>query len=94
LEEKDFLLMSDQEKLFERMRRSKAGWRFADLERLYLGFGFEKYEGSKHTMYIHPDFPELRATVTRHRFLPKGYIQFAIKLIDRLNKLEETTNAE
>ena len=86
--------MSDEDKLLERMRRSKTGWRFTDLERLYFRFGFEKYEGSRHTMYIHPDFPKLRATVTRHRSLPKGYIQFAVKLIDRLNELEETTNAE
>jgi len=39
-------------------------------------------------MYIHPDFPELKATVTRHRSLPMGYIQFAIKLIDRLKKIK------
>jgi len=44
-------------------------------------------------MYIHSEFPELRATVTRHRSLPIGYIQFAIKLIDRLRKLKEEKNA-
>jgi len=84
--------MPDRDKLLERMRRSKSGWRFSDLERLYLEFGFTKYEGSKHTMYIHPEFPELRATVTRHRSLPTGYIQFAIKLIDKLKGLREEKN--
>ncbi len=85
--------MSDKYKLLERMRRRKAGWRFSDLENLYGKFGFKKYEGSKHTMYIHPEFPELRATVTRHRSLPIGYIQFAIKLIDRIEELREEKNA-
>jgi len=85
--------MSDKCKLLERMRRRKAGWRFSDLENLYVKFGFKKYEGSKHTMYIHPEFPELRATVTRHRSLPIGYIQFAIKLIDRIEELREEKNA-
>ncbi len=65
----------------------------SDLENLYVKFGFKKYEGSKHTMYIHPEFPELRATVTRHRSLPIGYIQFAIKLIDRIEELREEKNA-
>lgn len=81
--------MSKDEKLLEKMRRSKTGWRFNDIESLYMSFGFEKYEGSKHAMFIHPDFPELRATVARHRSLPIGYIQFAIKLIDKLKELQE-----
>lgn len=85
--------MSDKDKLLERMRRSKAGWKFNDLDNLYTKFGFEKHEGSKHTMYIHPEFPELRATVARHKSLPAGYIQFAIKLIDRLRELREEKNA-
>jgi len=85
--------MSNKDKLLERMRRSKVGWRFSDLEKLYRSFGFEKLEGSKYTMYVHSEFPELRATVTRHRSLPIGYIQFAIKLIDRLRELKEEENA-
>jgi len=84
--------MSNAEKLLGRMLRSKKGWRFNDLQSLYLGFGFEKYEGGKHTMYIHPDFPQLKATVTRHKSLPIGYIQFAIKLIERLKELKGGQN--
>jgi len=78
--------------LLEKMRKNKTGWKFNDLDNLYIKYGFEKYEGGKHTMYIHPDFLELRATVTRHRSLPTGYIQFAIKLIDRLKELKEDKN--
>lgn len=81
--------MSKDEKLLDRMRRSKTGWRFNDIESLYLSFGFEKYEGGRHAMFIHPNFPELRATVARHRYLPIGYVQFAIKLIDKLKELRE-----
>lgn len=86
--------MSRSDKLLEKMRRSKTGWKFNDLESLYIKFGFEKYEGGKHTMYIYPNFPELRATVTRHKSLAIGYIQHAIKLIDRLKELKEDKHAK
>ncbi len=80
--------MTKAEKLLERMRATKEGWRFNDLDELYKGFGFEVHQGSKHALYIHPKFSELRATVTRHRTLAIGYIQHALKLIDRLNELK------
>lgn len=83
--------MSRGDELLEKMRRTKTGWKFNDLDALYLSFGFEKYEGGKHTMYIHPTFPELRATVTRHKNLAIGYIQHGVKLIDRLKDLERRT---
>jgi len=81
--------MSKKDKLLEKMRRSMSGWKFRDLENLYVGFGFEKYEGGKHTMFIHPKFPKLRGTVTRHRTLPIGYVRYAVKLIDTLKALQE-----
>lgn len=84
--------MPKKDKLLEKMRRNKIGWKFNDLNNLYIKYGFEKYEGSNHTMYIHPDFPELKGTVTRHRSLAIGYIQYAIKLIDKLKKLKEAKN--
>jgi len=80
--------MPSVEHLLERMRRSKAGWTFADLEKVYVGLGFEVWEGGKHRMYIHPKFPELRATVTRSRSLPKGYIEHALHLAKKLRELE------
>jgi len=76
------------------MRESKAGWTADDLNTLYLGFGFDSRKGGKHTVYSHPRFPELRATVTRHRSLPIGYIQTAIKLIDQLKELEAGAKGE
>lgn len=80
--------MSPAEKLLERMRQTKAGWGYADLDSLYRGFGFEVREKGKHAMYIHPNFPELRATVARHGSLPIGYISHGVKLMDKLKRLE------
>jgi len=80
--------MSRVDRLLEKMRRSKAGWTFTDLERLYIGLGFEIREGGKHRIYVHPKFPQLRATVTRSRSLAKGYIDHALGLADRLLKME------
>jgi hypothetical protein len=78
--------MTSAEKLYQRMRRTKAGWRPSDLDKLYRGFGFEVVEGAKHTLYIHPEFPNLRATVTRGRSLAVGYIEHALELIKALKE--------
>jgi hypothetical protein len=78
--------MTSAEKLYRRMRRTKAGWRLSDLDRLYRGFGFEVWEGAKHTLYIHPEFPSLRATVTRSRSVAVGYIEHALQLIEELKE--------
>ncbi len=72
------------ERLLARMRRSKADWKPSDLRRLYFGFGFEVDEGGSHSIFIHPVYPQLRATVPRHAPLPKAYAAFAVKLIDEL----------
>lgn len=74
--------------LLDRMRRSKTGWRFDDLERLYVGFGFHYVEGGKHRLYIHPQHQELRATVTRANALPIGYVVSAVRLIGILIEKE------
>ena len=76
------------ERLLDRMRRSKAGWTFADLECLYVGLGFEIREWGKHRLYVHSKFPQLRATVTRSRSLAKDYIEHALDLAERLSKME------
>lgn len=80
--------MSGVDRLLDRMRRSKAGWTFADLERLYIGLGFKMREGGKHRLYIHSKFPQLRATVTRSRSLAKGYIEHTLDLAEKLSKME------
>jgi hypothetical protein len=76
------------ERLLEDMRRSKQGWGPDDLHTLYLGFGFWCREGAKHRVYIHGEYPQLRATVARHSPLPIGYVQRALSLIDQAAQLK------
>ena len=52
-------------------------------------YGFKVREGGKHCIYTHPEHPSLLATVTRSRSLPIGYIQHAIKIIDKLLELSQ-----
>ena len=78
--------MSQAEKLLRRMRRSLNDWGANDFAVLYTGFGFVAYEGSKHTIYIHATYTDLRATVARHTVLAKGYASHAVKTIDELKR--------
>lgn len=80
--------MSRPYDLLERMRRSKAGWHGHDLNTLYVGFGFERIEGARHTLYVHPTYPDLRATVSRSSRLKIGYFVTAVGLIDTLIERE------
>ena len=80
--------MGGHDDLLIRMRRSKAGWREKDLHALYVGFGFEVTEGKKHRLYVHAKYSQLRATVTRARDLPAGYITYAVRLIEQLLDME------
>lgn len=76
------------EKLLDSMRGSADNWTRRDLDTLYSGFGFEIRIGKGHDIAKHPDFPMLRATLPKkHPYLAKGYVTFAIKLIDRLHQL-------
>ncbi len=61
---------------------SKAGWRHADLDRLYEGMGFAFREGAKHRVVCHMRYRDLRTTVPRSKSLARGYIQEAVKLCD------------
>ncbi len=72
------------EKLRRKMRRSPAGWRLRQLHRLYTSYGFSRREGSRHVIYHHPEYPELRATVARHDPVRNVYVRDALNLIDRL----------
>ncbi len=79
--------MAESVDLLERMRRSKNGWKERDLERPFVGFGFEREEGKKHILYTHPRYPDLMATVTRSSGgLPVGYISKAVRLIDEVQE--------
>ena len=72
--------------LLERMRRTRSGWGEDDMDRLYRSFGFREITRSRapHRVYVHPNYPDLRATVARKSSLPKGYATTAVRLIDKL----------
>lgn len=80
--------------LLEQMRKSKSNWKKEDIEKLYKEFGFIIRHGSNHDIVTHPEFPKLRATLARHKALPKGYVQFAVKLIDQLLELQKEGSNE
>jgi hypothetical protein len=84
---------SKPEKLLKRMRRSAAGWKPADLAKLYEGFGFEIRHGSRHDVIIHSRYPQLRTTLPRHKPIAKAYIAEAVKLVDKLRELEQQEEA-
>lgn len=86
--------MSAADKLYERAKRTRAGWRFEELRRLYLGFGFEERHGGKHTLFMHPRYPQLVATVTRKRTLAVGYVDKAVRLIEELHRLSEPEGSD
>lgn len=83
---------SSAEKLLERMRNSKAGWRRGDLDRLYLGFDFIIEHRKRHDIAKHRDYPTLRATLPRHNEIGKAYVNDAVDNIDLLLVLKEKDN--
>jgi hypothetical protein len=82
-------MTSKAHKLLDRMRRSKADWMAKDLLQLYEGFGFLITHGSNHDIVKHPRYLNLRTTLPRHKFLARGYVEYAVKLIDELLVLEK-----
>lgn len=85
---------SKAEKLLEQMKNSKSNWKRADLDTLYEGFGFVIKHGGNHDIVKHPKFPELRATLPRHRQLAKGYVEFAVKLVEKLLELQKESEGK
>ncbi len=81
------------EKLLQDMRRTKAKWKRRDIIALYEGFGFVIEHGSKHDKIYHPEYPWLLQGLPRHRKLPKSYVSAAVKLVDKLIELQNTTHS-
>lgn len=75
-------------RLLARARRSTADWTRTELNQLYREFGFDISHGSKHDIVKHPKYPTLRATLTRNSPLAKGYVTWAVRMIEQLEKLE------
>lgn len=82
-------MTSRAKKLLEQMRLSKNNWKRNDLVRLYEGFGFVIEHGKRHDIVKHPNYPELRTTLPRHNFLAKGYVEYAVKLVEQFLELQD-----
>lgn len=81
--------------IFEKMKRTKTGWRPHHFHTLYSGFGFKMIEGKKHTTYIHPKYTHLRDEVSRHDAeMSKAYARDAVKNIEALLKLQAEEEEE
>ncbi len=87
------LRVSAAEKLRKRMQGSKDGWTANQLRRLYLGYGFQLREGSKHRVFSHPTYPYLRATTIRDGVVAVGYIETALELLEKLEAAEKGETA-
>jgi hypothetical protein len=56
---------------------------------LYEGFGFRIRHGASHDVASHPDYPQLRETLPRHRKVASYLVRNAVKLVDQLIALQE-----
>jgi len=75
-------------KTLEAMRASAANWKQEDVERVYLGFGFDVWSGKNHDTARHPVFQKLIGQWPRHGDVKKVYVKQLIKLVDDLERLE------
>jgi predicted RNA binding protein YcfA (HicA-like mRNA interferase family) len=89
------------EKLLERARNSKAGWKARELVTLYEEFGFTIREGKgSHKVVTHPDYDDLGGVISVHpsKEVGKGYVDSALKdieeLLERQKEQEEEEPAE
>lgn len=76
------------------MRQSQTNWKQNDIISLYEGFGFSVKHGANHDIVKHPDYPELRQTIPRHKKVKPYIVKQAIKLIDRLTALQEAEQSD
>lgn len=66
-----------------RSAKNQAGWSIVVLRAVLDDFS----RRGKHDVVTHPDYPTLRATLPRHGGIAKGYVLFAVELVDRLKQL-------
>lgn len=71
-------------KLLEKARASPHDWTAEQVISLLESFGFECWEGARHTLCRHKDDPSVYHTVPRHRRLRAYVVRDAVKLIDRV----------
>jgi len=82
-------------KHLEKAQTSPHGWKREDLDSLYTMFGFKIVSHSKHDIVSHPDFSDLRATLTRSSgALHPAYVRHAVEMITALLERNKETITE
>ena len=81
-------------KLFEKAKRTQNGWKRQEIDRLYDGFRFRIRHGRNHDIVSHPDNPNLRETLPRHRNIKPVYVRRAVRLINALLDQQENDSNE
>jgi hypothetical protein len=86
------MMVRKADKLLERMKRSKSGWKRNDIDSVYESYGFiitgKKGGGSNHDKVYHPEYPELITYLPRHNPVGEAYISELIKKINQLKALQ------
>jgi hypothetical protein len=77
--------MPSGKRILARMRQTKHGWGAAHLAHVLEYLGLTPRE-SGHSVFRHPEHPDLFLPVSRHTSLPPGYVKC---LLDIADKLEE-----
>lgn len=73
------------EKLLQRLRETKRGFSDGDLWTILLYKGF-RYRDGNHTVYEHPDHPDLTAVIARGKELHPKYAKWVAYLVEELER--------
>jgi len=71
--------------LLQKAKMSPYGWHRSELDKLYKHYGFIIESATKHDIVKYPNYPDLRATLTRSSSeLHPDYVRHAIDMIEKL----------
>jgi len=77
------LIMTQKEKLLQRMRNNPRDWTIDDLKALAQRFGIDwRQPGTSHVTFSHPDLPPL--TVPAHKPIKPVYVVRFLALLEHV----------
>lgn len=85
---------SPSKKLLKKAKTTQDGWKRQEIDRLYSSYGFIIRNGRKHDIVSHPNNPNLRETLPRHRNIKPVYVRRAVRLINALLNQQENDSNE
>lgn len=87
-------MVAKKEKLNQKLfSDSSKNWKKKDLETLLVKNGFEKYNGTNHDTYIHPE-TKIKCQLPRHKDILPIYIKIVQDVIRRSIGLESKGSEE